>query len=139
MDEFGRAAQLEPPKFNLLLDWALAYDCAGNADEAIAKFTQASVIQKDAHVYSQIGMEYGKMGKYPQALDALATAVKLDPDFAMTYFYLRQHPQRPGRQGREPRKSTGTRWRWIRRINRRATLWPAWAGRCCASASTPFI
>jgi len=88
VDEFGRAAQLEPPTFSLLLDWALAYDCAGNSDEAIAKFTQASLIQKDAHVYSQLGMEYGKMGKYPQALDALAMAVKLDPTFAMTYFYL---------------------------------------------------
>ena len=41
-----------------------------------------------AHVYSQIGMEYGKMGKYPEALDALATAQRLDPGFAMTYYYL---------------------------------------------------
>ncbi len=30
--EFAKAAQLEPPKFDLLLDWALAYDCAGNSD-----------------------------------------------------------------------------------------------------------
>ena len=88
VEEFNKTAQLEPPKFSLLLDWALAYDCAGNSEEAIAKFTQASLIQKDAHVYSQIGMEYGKMGKYALALDALNTAVKLDPNFAMTYFYL---------------------------------------------------
>ena len=88
VEEFGKAAQLEPPKFNLLLDWALAYDCNGNGDEALAKLTQASMIQKDAHIYSQIGMEYGKMGKYPQALDALQTAVKMDPNFGMTYFYL---------------------------------------------------
>jgi Tfp pilus assembly protein PilF len=88
VEEFGKAAQLEPPKFNLLLDWALAYDCNGNGEEALAKLTQASLIQKDAHVYSQIGMEYGKMGKYPQALDALQTAVNLDPNFGMTYFYL---------------------------------------------------
>ncbi len=88
VDEFGKASQLEPPKFNLLLDWALAYDCNGNGEEALAKLTQASMIQKDAHIYSQIGMEYGKMGKYPQALDALETAVKLDPNFGMTYFYL---------------------------------------------------
>jgi len=88
VDEFGKTAQLEPPKFNLLLDWALAYDCYGNGEEALAKLTQASMIQKDAHVYSQIGMEYAKMGKYPQALDALQTAVNLDPAFGMTYFYL---------------------------------------------------
>ena len=88
VDEFGRAAQLEPPTYSLLLDWALAYDCAGNSDEAIAKLTQASLIEKDAHVFSQLGMEYGKTGKYPQALDALDTAIKLDPNFSMTYFYL---------------------------------------------------
>ncbi len=88
VEEFGRAAQVEPPTWSLLLDWGLAYDCAGNSDEAIAKFNQAALIEKDAHVYSQLGMEYGKMGKYPQALDALDTAVKLEPTFAMTYFYL---------------------------------------------------
>ncbi len=33
-------------------------------------------------------MEYGKIGKYPEALDALAKAQGLDPGFAMTYYYL---------------------------------------------------
>ena len=42
---------------------------------------------KNAHVYSQIGMEYGKQGNYPEALEALATAEKSDPKFAMTYVY----------------------------------------------------
>ena len=28
------------------------------------------------------------MGKYPEALDALATAQRLDASFAMTYYYL---------------------------------------------------
>ena len=32
-------------------------------------------------------MEYGKQGNYPEAMDALATAEKLDPKFAMTYVY----------------------------------------------------
>ncbi|MBV9770657.1 MAG: tetratricopeptide repeat protein [Bryobacterales bacterium] len=88
MDEFQRASTLEPPTFDLLLDWALAYDCAGNSQQAIAKFQQAAALQPNAHVYSQIGMEYGKIGRYPEALDALTTAQKLDPSFAMTYYYL---------------------------------------------------
>jgi tetratricopeptide (TPR) repeat protein len=88
IDEFQKAAALEPPQFDLLLDWALAYDCAGNSQQAIAKLQQAVAQHPSAHVYSQIGMEYGKTGKYPEALDALAAARRLDPGFAMTYYYL---------------------------------------------------
>jgi tetratricopeptide (TPR) repeat protein len=88
VDEFGKAATLEPAQYDLLLDWALAYDCAGNPQQAIAKFQQAATQQPSAHVYSQIGMEYGKLGKYPEALDALTTAQRLGPGFAMTYYYL---------------------------------------------------
>jgi protein O-mannosyl-transferase len=87
-DEYGKAAALEPPDWELLLDWGLAYDCAGNPRQAIAKFQQAAARHPDGHVYSQIGMEYGKIGKYQEALDALATAQRLDPGFAMTYYYL---------------------------------------------------
>jgi Tfp pilus assembly protein PilF len=88
VDEFQRAAALEPPTYDLLLDWALAYDCAGNPQQAIAKLQQAAAEHPDGHLYSQIGMEYGKIGKYPEALEALATAQRLDPSFAMTYYYL---------------------------------------------------
>lgn len=88
VDEFQKASQLGPPRYDLLLDWALAYDCAGKPDDALAKLNQAAVLQKNAHVYSQIGMQYGKMGKYREALDALQTAKQLDPNFAMTYYYL---------------------------------------------------
>jgi tetratricopeptide (TPR) repeat protein len=88
VDEFQKAAALEPPTYDLLLDWALAYDCAGNPQQAVAKFQQAAALHPSGQTYSQIGMEYGKMGKYPEALDALATAEKLEPSFAMTYYYL---------------------------------------------------
>jgi Tfp pilus assembly protein PilF len=87
VEEYAKAAQIEPPKFDLLLDWALAYDCAGKPDDAVAKLEQAASITKNAHVYSQIGMEYGKQRKYPEALDALATAERLNPKFEMTYVY----------------------------------------------------
>jgi Tfp pilus assembly protein PilF len=87
VEQYDKAAQLQKPKYDLLLDWALAYDCAGKPDQAIAKLKQAAATTKNAHVYSQIGMEYGKQGNYPEAIDALAIAEKLDPKFAMTYVY----------------------------------------------------
>ena len=89
IQHFEKASQLEPPKFDLLLDWALAYDSVGKSADAIAKLRQAATLEKTAHVYSQIGMEYGKMGQYPQALDALATAIQLDPNFmgGMSFVY----------------------------------------------------
>ena len=89
IEGFEKAAQIEQPNFDLLVDWALAYDGVGKTAEAIAKLRQAAALEKSAHVYSQIGMEYGKMGQYPQALDALATAIQLDPNFmgGVSYVY----------------------------------------------------
>lgn len=85
--EFGQASQLQQQDYSLLIDWALSYDCAGNYSAAIDKLNQAAKLENSGHVYSQIGMLYAKQAKYPQALDALEIASKLDPNFGMTYVY----------------------------------------------------
>jgi tetratricopeptide (TPR) repeat protein len=87
-EQYQKTATLGPVRWDLLLDWALADDCAGNPQEAVAKLQRAATMRPSAHVYSQIGKEYGKMGKYPEALAALQTAMERNPDFAMTYYYL---------------------------------------------------
>lgn len=88
-EQYERTAKLtKRPEADLLLDWALADDCAGRPEDALAKLKLAAQKLPTAHIYSQIGMEYGKMGRYPEALDALATAQKKSPRFGMTYFYL---------------------------------------------------
>jgi hypothetical protein len=74
VNEFAKAAKLQPPNFELLVDWALAYDCAGNTGEAISKLRQAAFMNPNAHVYSQLGKELAQQRKYPEALEALATA-----------------------------------------------------------------
>jgi tetratricopeptide (TPR) repeat protein len=71
----------------LLIDWGLDYDCLNQPDLAIAKIQQAAAIKPTAHAYSQIGMVYGKHGRSAEALEALATAAKLDPAFEVTYVY----------------------------------------------------
>lgn len=86
VDDYAKAAQIEPPSHDLLIDWALAYDCAGQSDAAVAKLKQATVVKPTAHAYSMLGREYGKMGKYPEAIEALDKAAQLDPSFAMTYY-----------------------------------------------------
>ncbi len=86
IEQFQKVAELGKPTYELLIDWALAYDASGKLDQALDKLKQAAAIEQTAHVYSQIGMVYGKMGKYPEALDALATAQHLNSKFAMTYY-----------------------------------------------------
>jgi Tfp pilus assembly protein PilF len=87
VDQFQKTAQLQKPGFELLLDWALAYQNSGRPADAVAKLREAAAIENSAHAQSQIGMVYGQMGLYPLALDALAAAEQLDPGFAMTYYY----------------------------------------------------
>ena len=66
----------------------LALDCAGRPGEAVDKMLQASALEPGAHVYSQLGMEYAKMHKYPEALEALAKAIQIDPNFMGGLLYV---------------------------------------------------
>jgi tetratricopeptide (TPR) repeat protein len=84
---FEAASRLEPPAFDLLLDWGLALDCAGNWQDALVKLQQSSTLQPSAHVQSQIGMVYAKHNKFEEALAALTQAERIDPTFEMTYMY----------------------------------------------------
>jgi protein O-mannosyl-transferase len=83
--EFSRAASLDKPTYDLLLDWGVAYDCAGDHEQALAKLQQSAALQSSAHVYAEIGKSYAQLGKYKEALDSLSLAERLDPSFAMTY------------------------------------------------------
>ena len=38
-------------RYSLLIDWAEAYECAGQVDEALAKLRQAATLEPGAHVY----------------------------------------------------------------------------------------
>jgi protein O-mannosyl-transferase len=72
---FDAASRLAAPAYDLLLDWGLALDCAGNWQEALVKLQQSSTLQPSAHV------------QWADALSALSQAEQIDPTFEMTYLY----------------------------------------------------
>ena len=86
-DAYEAASHLEPPGFNLLVDWALALDAQGKPQEALIKLQQASILESSAHVQALIGMVYAKQSKWQEALAALERAEKIDPRFDVTYLY----------------------------------------------------
>ena len=85
--EFEKTAQLQPPTYNLLIDWGLAYDGLNRHDEALAKLRQAASMERTAHVYTQIAKVYAEQSRWADAMGALDTAQKIDPNFAMIYNY----------------------------------------------------
>jgi tetratricopeptide (TPR) repeat protein len=87
IQQFEMVSKLERPDSRLLVDWALAEDCALKTDSAIARLKQAAQMDPSAHVYSLLGMMYGKQGKIPESLEALATGEKLDPKYEMIFVY----------------------------------------------------
>jgi len=86
-DAYEATSRLEPPGFNLLVDWALALDAQGRPQDALIKLQQASTLERSAHVQSLIGMVYAKQSKWQEALAALEQAEKIDPRFDVTYLY----------------------------------------------------
>ena len=85
--EYQKASQIDPPEYSMLLNWALTYDSLNQPENALAKLRQAAALDATAHVYSQIGMVYGKRGQWREAMESLDQAQKIDPNFAMTYYY----------------------------------------------------
>jgi tetratricopeptide (TPR) repeat protein len=88
--EYAKAAQSmlnDELRYNLLVDWGLALDCATQPQMALAKLQEAAALDSTAHVYTQIAKVYGEQSHWNEALNALATAEKLDPKFATVYAY----------------------------------------------------
>ena len=84
---YARAAELTKPDYSLLVDWALALDCAGKLDEALQKLNQAAAVERTAHVLSLTGMILAKQGSLERALSALNEAIQRDADYDMAYAY----------------------------------------------------
>jgi protein O-mannosyl-transferase len=87
LPHFESAAKYDKADYRLLVDWGLAADCASQPDVAVDKLKQAIALENQAHAQSMLGMVYGKNGKFPESLAALAEAERLDPKFVMTYVY----------------------------------------------------
>jgi tetratricopeptide (TPR) repeat protein len=87
LQEFEKTARLHPSDGDLLLDWGLTYDGLNQLQPALEKLQQSALWQPTAQVYSQIGMVYGKLEKWPEALAALDVAERLDSNFPDTYVY----------------------------------------------------
>ena len=85
LTQYAEAARLEQPDYALLVDWGLAYDCVDDPDAALAKLREAAALAPRAHVYTQIAMVYAKRSQWPEALEALAQAEKLDSNYDMIY------------------------------------------------------
>lgn len=85
--EYARAAQLGRTDYRLLVDWGIAYDCAGQPEMALEKLRAAAALEDTAHVHALMGMVYGKQQRREEALAELDTAARLDPGFEMTYVY----------------------------------------------------
>lgn len=84
---FEAASRLGPTDNQLLIDWALALDCAGRWQEAIEKLTHASRFANDAHVHTQLAMVYAKHNQMQAALAELDKAERLDASYEMIYVY----------------------------------------------------
>jgi len=87
LPEFEAAARYDRPTYPLLVDWGMDYECLGRHDEAIDRLRQATRYRWDADTWSMVAWAYLRAGRNAEAAQALDTAQRLDPRFAMTYAY----------------------------------------------------
>ena len=84
---YEKVAALQTPDYRLLVDWALALDCFGKPDQAVAMLRQAAEIAPSAQIHAHIGWVYGKRNRHDEALAALIEAEKMNPAFETTFVY----------------------------------------------------
>jgi tetratricopeptide (TPR) repeat protein len=87
LPQFEAAARNGKPNFQVLTDWALALDCAGNRPAALAKLHEAQRESVSAQLFTLYAMVYIHDSKWPEALNALSIAERLDPNFDTTYAF----------------------------------------------------
>jgi tetratricopeptide (TPR) repeat protein len=86
--EFAETERVSTEKeYSLYVDWGLAYDCLNQQELALQKFHQAVAMKTNAHTRSLVGMALGKLRRYPESIDELDAAAKLEPNYDMTYYY----------------------------------------------------
>jgi tetratricopeptide (TPR) repeat protein len=85
--QYELASQFTARDYGLLVDWALACDCAQQPDLAVERLREALQLERTAHAHALIGMIYAKRARRAEAEAALAEAERINPRFAKTYVY----------------------------------------------------
>ncbi|HLJ45402.1 MAG TPA: tetratricopeptide repeat protein [Bryobacteraceae bacterium] len=85
--EYARTAPLGKPDDGLLINWGLALDEMGDRNQALEKMKEAAALNPTAHVYSQMTKVYAEMQNYSAAAAATEQSLKIDPNFALSYYY----------------------------------------------------
>jgi len=85
--EFERAAALNTPDYDLLIDLGLAYDGLHQFPKALETLRRAAALEPTAHVYTQIGKVLAEQNQWQEAMAAFDRAQQLDPGFPAVYAY----------------------------------------------------
>ena len=82
--EFNKAIAIFPNYADAHMNLALAYTDREYFDNAIASYETARQLypKPTAKLYNNLGLLYGKTGKFSQALACMDSALKIEPDFA---------------------------------------------------------
>jgi len=84
---FEIAAGIQKPSYNLLLDWAMNFECLGRYEEGLAKLREADALVPAASNKATMAIFYGAMNRWPEALETLRLAEEADPKYPYTYAY----------------------------------------------------
>ena len=94
---YERAIALGTPDPQLYLNIGMAYDCEHQTGKALDALQHSIDLQASAAAYASKAFVEAKTGTLDVALEALQTAERLDPNYAMTYVYRGEIYQAIGR------------------------------------------
>ena len=88
IEEYEKAAMLDPYNVILINDLGTTYLLKGDYDEAISCYERSIEILPEGHTYSKLGKALMDRGDLAGSENALNKAVELDPKLGEAYFYL---------------------------------------------------
>jgi tetratricopeptide (TPR) repeat protein len=84
---FESARSREPSNTEVVWDLASAYQCNKDPAHALPLFRAVAATQPSADAYNRIGYLEATLGHGAEAMDAIETALRLDPNNATAYVY----------------------------------------------------
>ncbi len=86
-DLLSKAPSTVQENEEVLLVWGRSEECRGRFDQASKLIAQAAGKRPSAQLYLEIGIMRSKQGKAPEAYDAFARAIEIDPFSKQAYIY----------------------------------------------------
>ena len=91
IEKLQAALQLAPEMVEAWVNLAIILERQGKMEAALEKLQHAAALKPHSAAFGQLGVVLGKLGRYPEALEAFSESLRLDPNNQLSHYNYGLH------------------------------------------------